>query len=58
MHEHASYELLAFLLSQSITNATQSALQGNFPESKVHGANMGRIWGRQDLLFAMKQASS
>ena len=22
--------------------------RGNFPDSKVHGANMGSIWGRQD----------
>ena len=24
------------------------AAEGNYPDSKVHGANMGPIWGRQD----------
>ena len=27
---------------------TVSALTRGFPDSKVHGANMGPIWGRQD----------
>ena len=25
-----------------------AGLEGHFPDSKVHGANMGPIWGRQD----------
>ena len=25
-----------------------NAIQCNIPDSKVHGANMGPIWGRQD----------
>ena len=27
----------------------QCILQKNNPDSKVHGANMGPFWGRQDL---------
>ena len=28
--------------------ATQSPVSDNIPDSKVHGAKMGPIWGRQD----------
>ena len=27
---------------------TGAWINNNFPDSKVHGANMGPIWGRQD----------
>ena len=31
-----------------IYNRIVIAVDINFPDSKVHGANMGSIWGRQD----------
>ena len=30
------------------TYVNTSIRQGNMPDSKVHGADMGPIWGRQD----------
>ena len=31
-----------------ILHSHQNSLFSNIPDSKVHGANMGPIWGRQD----------
>ena len=31
-----------------VDNGAVVEMNGNFPDSKVHGANMGPIWGRQD----------
>ena len=38
--------ILIVMLQNFIHNS--AALNKYFPDSKVHGANMGPIWGRQD----------
>ena len=30
------------------STASEDMVMNGFPDSKVHGANMGPIWGRQD----------
>ena len=35
-------------LNMSFPGAEAAILEDIFPDSKVHGANMGPIWGRQD----------
>ena len=46
---NVAYRLLNILYSSLLEATTPSwVLCMPFPESKVHGANMGPIWGRQD----------
>ena len=39
---------LVFRPAQFSRMCTTSTREYDFPDSKVHGANMGPIWGRQD----------
>ena len=36
------------LYISAVQISTKKRGKGNFPDGKVHGANMGPIWGQQD----------
>ena len=36
------------MLPINVTTTTTTTSNHQYPDSKVHGANMGPIWGRQD----------
>ena len=46
LRSHSSHVCLGNITDSDIQKA---GLNPFFPDSKVHGANMGPIWGRQDI---------
>ena len=46
MYLHITSKLIIFIIA--LLNVINEGIKFSCPESKVHGANMGPIWGRQD----------